>query len=38
MGPQHSLDAEHLVADRVAVAKCRENLVDRYHLWGPPRR
>ena len=26
-GPQHALDAEHLVTDRVAVAQRREHLV-----------
>ena len=28
---QHALDAEHLVADRVAVAERREHLVDADH-------
>jgi hypothetical protein len=31
MGPQHPLNAEHLVADRIAVAKCGENLMDWDH-------
>ena len=28
---QHALDAEHLVADRVAVAERRQHLMDRGH-------
>ena len=30
-GAQHALDAEHLVADRVAVAERRQHLVDPDH-------
>jgi hypothetical protein len=29
-GAQHALDAEHFVADGVAVAECRQHLVDRH--------
>ena len=33
--PQHALDAEHFVADRVAVAERREDLVDRASRASP---
>src|SRR5580693_9314273 len=32
---QHPLDAEHLMADRIAVAKCCQHLVDLDHREAP---